>query len=63
LVAFALPVLAVVLLLLGAVLIPPNVLPWPEPAGVLSERRDELTFAGLAILAMSAVWFLLLFMA
>jgi hypothetical protein len=62
-VGFALPVLALGLLLLAAVLIPPNVLPWPEPARVLSERRDELTFAGLAILAASAVCFLLLWMA
>jgi hypothetical protein len=50
-------------LLLGAVLIPADVLPWPEPARVFSERRDELTFAGLAMFAASAVGFLLLFMA
>jgi hypothetical protein len=62
-VAFALPVLALGLLLLGAALIPADALPWQELARVLNERRDDLAFTGLAILGASAVWFLLIVMA
>jgi hypothetical protein len=50
------------LLLVGAVLIRAGAVPWPEPARVLDERRDELVFAGLGVLAATAVWFLLLVM-
>jgi len=46
-----LPLLAVGLLLLGAILVPAAVLPWPEPARVLAELRGEITFVGLGILA------------
>jgi len=57
-----LPLLAVGLLLLGAILVPAEVLPWPEPARVLDDRRDEITFAGLGILAVCvAVSLVLLF--
>jgi hypothetical protein len=49
-----LPLLAVGLLLLGAILVPAEVLPWPEPARILVERRGEISFAGLGILAACA---------
>jgi hypothetical protein len=48
--ALALPLL-VGLLLLGVVLGPTESLPWPQPARVLLDRRGEITFAGLGILA------------
>jgi hypothetical protein len=50
------------LLLLMAVLVPARSVPWPEPARVLNERREDLAFAGVAILAATAVCFLLLVM-
>jgi hypothetical protein len=57
-----LPLLAVGLLLLGAILVPAEVLPSPQPARVLVELHDEITFAGLGILAAcAAVSILLLF--
>ena len=57
-----LSLLAVGLLLLGANLIPAEVLPLREPARVLVELRGEITFAGLGILAAcAAVSLLLLF--
>jgi hypothetical protein len=62
-IGLALFAVAVGLLLVGAVLIPADLVPWPEPARLLSEWREGLTLAGLAVLAASAVWFLLLFMA
>jgi hypothetical protein len=49
-----LPLLAVGLLLLGAILVPAEVLPWPEPARILAELRGEISFAGLGILAACA---------
>lgn len=61
-VAIAVPVACVGLLLVGAVLVRAGAVPWPEPARVLDERRDELVFAGLGILAATAVSFLLLLM-
>ena len=48
------PLLAVGLLLLCAILVPAEVLPWPEPARILVELRGEISFAGLGILAACA---------
>ena len=57
-----LPLLVVAVLLLGATLVPAEVLPLPERARVLVELRGEITFAGLGILAAcAAVSLLLLF--
>jgi hypothetical protein len=57
-----LPLLLVGVLLLGATLVPAEVLPWPERARMLVELRGEITFAGLGILAAcAAVSLLLLF--
>jgi hypothetical protein len=57
-----LPLLLVGVLLLGATLVPAEVLPWRERARVLVELRGEITFAGLGILAAcAAVSLLLLF--
>jgi hypothetical protein len=61
-VALTLPMVIVGLLLVVAVLVPARSVPWPEPARVLSERREDLAFAGVAILAATAVCFLLLLM-
>jgi hypothetical protein len=56
----ALTLLAVGLLLLGAILVPADVLPLPERARALVELRGEITFAGLGILAACAAVSLLL---
>jgi hypothetical protein len=58
-----LPLFALGLLLLGAVLVPADVLPWPEPARLLVELRGEITFAGLGILSACAVVSLILLFA
>jgi hypothetical protein len=58
----ALTLLAVGLLLLGAILSPAAVMPMPERTRALVELRGEITFAGLGILAAcAAVSLLLLF--
>jgi hypothetical protein len=56
-----LTLLAVGLLLLGAILSPAGVMPVPERARALVELRGEITFAGLGILAACAAVSLLLF--
>jgi hypothetical protein len=57
-----LAVLAAGLMLLGLTLGSAEALPWPQPARILVERRGEITFAGLGILAScSAVALVLLF--
>jgi hypothetical protein len=61
-VALTAPMAAMGLLLVVAVMVPARSVPWPEPARVLSERREDLAFAGIAILAATAVCFLLLLM-
>ena len=58
-----LPLLAAALFLLGAILIPAEALPWPRPARMLIELRDEIMFAGLGILAACATVSLLLLFA
>jgi hypothetical protein len=60
--SLALTLLAVGLLLLGAILVPADVLPLPERVRALVELRGEITFAGLGILAAcAAVSLLVLF--
>jgi hypothetical protein len=51
------------LLLLGAVVVPADVLPWPEPARLLVELRGEITLAGLGILSACGVVSLILLFA
>ncbi len=59
---FALPMMALALLLLGIVLVPARAVPWPEAARLLADRREQLAIGGLAILEATIVSFLALLM-